>query len=144
MNKDPDRIINAITVEIRKLNEHDISEFSGDTLSKIGIRLAAYKAGLGEYVNASKKASWLAEKAFEEAKSNGYKRLREQGMTQKDAEFQRKLEASKEYQAMIDAKVVEDGMVGLSFNISDIIDAIKSRLIHAQMELKEQTSFGGS
>lgn len=132
-----EKIIELLGAEISKLNEHPIDEFSGDTLSRIGVRLASYKAGLGNYVASAKAESWRAEKALAEAKANGYKKLRAEGKTQGDAEQQRILEASDEYDAFIKAKEVEDRLVGLSYNISDLIDAIKSRLIHQQMELKE-------
>ena len=68
--------------------------------------------------------------------------IRNDGKTQGDAEQLRYLEASAEYDALITAKEAEDRLVGLSYNISDLIDAVKSRVIHQQMELKEQTSFG--
>jgi hypothetical protein len=134
---DPDDIIDALTAEISKLNEHPIDEFSGDTLSRIGVRLASYKAGLGNYVSSAKADSWRAEKALAEAKSNGYKKLRAEGKTQGDAEQLRTLETTEEYEQWVIAKEREDRLVGLSYNISDLIDAIKSRLIHQQMELKE-------
>lgn len=137
------QIIEALEAEIQKLNEHPIDEFSGDTLTRIGVRLAAYKAGLGSYVSNAKAESWTAEKAFAEAKANGYLKLRNDGKTQGDAEQLRVLEASAEYEAFIAAKETEDKLVGLSYNISDLIDAVKSRVIHQQMELKEQVSFGG-
>lgn len=138
-----EQIIQALEAEIRKLNEHDIDEFSGDTLTRIGVRLASYKAGLGSYVSNAKAESWRAEKAFTEAKANGYQKLRNDGKTQGDAEQLRVLEASAEYEAFISAKETEDKLVGLSYNISDLIDAVKSRVIHQQMELKEQTAFNG-
>ena len=138
-----EQIIQALEAEIRKLNEHDIDEFSGDTLTRIGVRLASYKAGLGAYVSNAKAESWRSEKAFTEAKANGYQKLRGDGKTQGDAEQLRVLEASAEYEAFINAKEIEDKLVGLSYNISDLIDAVKSRVIHQQMELKEQMSFNG-
>lgn len=138
-----EQIIQALEVEIRRLNEYNIDEFNGDTLTRIGVRLASYKAGLGSYVANAKAESWKAEKNFAEAKANGYLRLRDEGKSQGDAEQLRILEAKAEYEALISAKEVEDRLVGLSYNISDLIDAVKSRVIHQQMELKEQTAFGG-
>lgn len=137
------QIIEALEAEIQKLNEHAIDEFSGDTLTRIGVRLAAYKAGLGSYVANAKAEALRADKAFTEAKANGYLKLRNDGKTQGDAEQLRVLEASAEYDALITAKQAEDKLVGLSYNISDLIDAVKSRVIHQQMELKESTSFNG-
>src|SRR6218665_1369156 len=138
----PETIIEALTAEIAKLNEHPIDEFSGDTLSKVGVRLASYKAGLGSYVAEAKAASWRGEKAYIEAKAEGYKTLRAGGKTQGEAEQLRYLEASEQYEDWIVAKEIEDKLVGLSYNISDLIDAIKSRLIQIQMEMKESTIGG--
>lgn len=137
------QIIEALEAEIQKLNEHAIDEFSGDTLTRIGVRLASYKAGLGNYVANAKAESMRAEKSFTEAKALGYQKLRNDGKTQGDAEQLRYLEASAENEAFIAAKEAEDRLVGLSYNISDLIDAVKSRVIHQQMELKESTSFNG-
>lgn len=137
------QIIDALEAEIQKLNQYAIDEFSGDTLTRIGVRLAAYKAGLGNYVANAKSESLKAEKAFTEAKARGYLKLRDEGKTQGDAEQLRYLEASAEHEAHIAAKEIEDRLVGLSYNISDLIDAVKSRVIHQQMELKEQTHFNG-
>lgn len=138
-----EQIIEALEAEIRKLNEHAIDEFTGDTLTRVGVRLASYKAGLGSHVADAKARSWRAEKAFAEAKANGYKKLRDDGKSQGDAEQLRVLEASAEYDELIIAKELEDRLVGLSYNISDLIDAVKSRVIHQQMELKEQVAFNG-
>lgn len=138
-----EQLIEALEAEIRKLNEHAIDEFSGDTLTRIGVRLASYKAGLGSYVSNAKAEAWKAEREFSEAKAKGYQKLRGDGKSQGDAEQLRVLEASAEYEALIAAKEIEDKLVGLSYNISDLIDAVKSRVIHQQMELKESTSFNG-
>lgn len=137
------QIIEALEAEIQKLNANPIDEFSGDTLTRIGVRLAAYKAGLGTYVSNAKAESLRADKAYSEAKARGYQKLRSDGKTQGDAEQLRVLEASAEYDVLIAAKQTEDKLVGLSYNISDLIDAVKSRVIHQQMELKESVSFNG-
>lgn len=138
-----EKIIEALEAEIRNLNQYSVEDFTGDSLTRIGVKLACYKAGLGHYVSNAKADALLAEKQYTEAKALGYKRLREQGSTQGDAEQLRVLEASKEYDQLIKAKSNEDRLVGLSYNISNLIDAVKSRVIHQQMELKEATHFNG-
>lgn len=135
-------IVKALEAEIRKLNKYDIDEFTGDTLTRIGIRLASYKAGLGSYVANAKAESLRCEKNLSEAKAKAYQSLRDSGMSQGDSEQLRILQALDQYDAYINAKEMEDRLVGLSYNISDLVDAIKSRVIHQQMELKEATSFG--
>lgn len=140
---DVELIIELLQTEISKLNNNSIDEFSSDTLSKIGIRLASYKAGLGNYVASAKAETWKAEKSLSELKATVYQELRDSGKSQRDAEMTRGLdprimEASDKYCSV---KETEDRLVGLSYNISDLIDAIKSRLIHQQMELKESNVF---
>ena len=138
----PEELIEALNTEIGKLNEQPIDEFSGDTLSRIGVRLSSYKAGLGKHVSEAKAEAWRAEKALAEAKANGYQQMRNDGVSQGDAKETRITLVAEQYSDWIEKKKIEDQLVGLSFNISDVIDSIKSRLIHLQMELKESTHFG--
>lgn len=49
-----EEIVTAITEQIKLLNEQPLDNFSGDTLSRITVRLAAYKAGLGRYSTMAK------------------------------------------------------------------------------------------
>lgn len=132
-----ERVIELITEQIDLLNEQPLDDFSGDTLSRIGVRLASYKAGLGRHVTKARKAVWRAEKAFSEAKANGFRRLREQGYNSTESEQLRILEASAEYDALIEAQELEDKLTTLSYNVHDLIDSIKSRVINQQMELRE-------
>lgn len=134
---DAEKIINAITEQIDLLNRQSLDDYSGDALSKCAVRLASYKAGLGRHSTIAKKATWMAEKAFAEAKANGMKRLKETGVNSTDAKELKILEASAEYEALINAQELEDKIVTLSFNIHDLVDAIKSRVINVQMEMRE-------
>jgi len=129
-------IITLITNEIAKLNDHSLEDYSGDTLSRVAVRLANYKAGLGRYVADAKRDVWVAEKNYQTARASGYKRLRET-MSATDAKELKILEADKEYDAFIKAQEVESALSALSFNVHDLIDAIKSRLINLQMERQE-------
>lgn len=138
---DADKLIGLLTDEVKKLNEHPLDTYTGDTLSRVCVRLASYKAGLGQYVSDSKNDTWRAEKALAEAKANGYQSLRDEGKTQGDAESLKYTRCSDEYEAWIQAKTMEDRLVGLSLNIHDLIDSIKSRLIHLQMEIKESQTY---
>jgi hypothetical protein len=130
-------IVDAITVEIEKLNQQDLEHFSGDTLSRIGVRLAAYKAGLGKHSTIAKRATWMAEKAFKDAKAQEFQRLRADGKSAADANELKTLEVGAEYMEYIEAQVLEDRITTLSINVHDLIDSIKSRLIFCQMEKQE-------
>lgn len=136
-----EELVRLLNEEVKKLNEHPLDSFSGDTLSRVCVRLASYKAGLGAYVSDARGATWRAEKALAEAKANGYQKLRDEGKSQGDADSLRYTQCQYEYDTWIRAKELEDRLVGMSLNIHDLIDAIKSRLIHMQMELKESQTY---
>lgn len=130
-------VLKLITAEIEKLNAHPLDDYSGDTLSRIAVRLANYKAGLGRHVSEARKAKWQAEKNLQEAKARSYEKLKESGVNSTDSKELRILAVSDEYDAYIEAQSLEDQLSGLSFNVHDLIDAIKSRLINLQMERGE-------
>lgn len=132
-----EKLLELITAEIAKLNLHPLDEYSGDTLSRVAVRLASYKAGLGRHVTMAKKVVWLAEKDFSLAKANGFKKLKDNKVNSTDSKELKILEAVPEYEALIEAQELEDGLITLSYNVHDLIDAIKSRLINLQMEIRE-------
>jgi len=130
-------VVNLITAEIEKLNLHPLDDYSGDTLSRVAVRLASYKAGLGRHLNKARKATWQAEKILKLAKATSYQSLKESGINSTDAKELRILAVSEQYDAYIEAQSLEDQLNTLSFNVHDLIDAIKSRLINLQMEQRE-------
>jgi len=136
-----EELAELLVIEIGKLNQHKIEDYTGDTLSRVCVRLASYKAGLGAYVTEAKAASWDAERKLADKKARGYQELRDEGKTQGDAESLKITKCQQEYIEYIEAKKLEDKLVGLSLNIHDLIDAIKSRLIFLQMELKESQTY---
>jgi hypothetical protein len=132
-----EEVITKITEQIVILNRQPLEDFSGDTLSRVAVKLASYKAGLGSYSSEAKKASWVAEKNFREKKANEFKRLRDSGSSATDANELKLIYAGNEYNAFIEAQELEDKITTLSFNVHDLIDAIKSRVINVQMEARE-------
>jgi len=131
-----EKVLDLITEQIDKLNQHPLDDYSGDTLSRVAVRLASYKAGLGRHITIAKKAKWQAEKILQEAKANAYKRLKAE-VNSTDAKELKILEVGKEYDAYIEAQGWEEALTGVSYNLHDIIDSIKSRLINLQMEMRE-------
>lgn len=131
------KVINLITAELDKLNQQPLDQFSGDTLSKIGVRLAAYKAGMGVHSTIARKEMWVAEKRLKEAKGRAYQELRANGKGDGEAKALSILWIGNEYDEFIAAQEVEDKITTLSYNVHDLIDAIKSRLINLQMEKQE-------
>lgn len=49
-----EKLINDITEQIVILNDQPLESFSADTLTRVSVRLAAYKAGLGRYLTIAK------------------------------------------------------------------------------------------
>lgn len=129
-----------ITRDIETLNEQPIEGFSLDTLSRIAVRLASLKAGLGRYSTLAKEATWKAEKILQMAKAKEYKRLRDSGSNATDAKELKLLGVEREYTAYIEAQKLQDQITNLSYNVHDLIDSIKSRLISQQMERRESES----
>lgn len=137
---DAEQLINAITEEIDTLNQQPLEQFSGDTLTRVAVRLASLKAGLGRHSTIAKKDTWLAEQALRVAKATEYRRLRDSGSNATDAKELKILGVEREYKAYIEAQELEDKMVNLSYNVHDMIDSIKSRLINQQMEQRESAT----
>lgn len=129
-----EEIVNKITEQVELLNQHELDSLSGDTLSRIAVKLAAYKAGLGKHLALAKKATWIAEKNLKVAKAEAYKELRREKYGSGDAKEMKTLEVQKEMNELIEAQVMEDSISTLSYNVHDLIDSIKSRLINLQME----------
>lgn len=134
---DAEDVITKITEQIVVLNRQPLDDFSGDTLSRVAVKLASYKAGLGSHSTVAKKATWVAEKAFKVKKAEEFQRLRESGSSNAEANELKILYAGNEYDALITAQELEDKITTLIFNVHDLIDAIKSRVINQQMEMRE-------
>lgn len=130
-------IIEAITEDISLLNEHPLDDYSADTLSRIAVRLASRKAGLGRYVGEANKRLWNAEKAYKVKKAEAMLHYKSEGYNSTDAKELRILYAQDAYQKFVDAKVYADRIMALSYNIHDVIDSIKSRVINEQMDKQE-------
>lgn len=137
---DAEEVVLKITEQIDLLNGQPLDDFSGDTLSRLAVRLAAYKAGLGRHSTIAKKATWVAEKQLKMAKARAYQELRAEGQGDGAAKELKNLRIETEYDAYIEAQELEDKIVSLSFNVHDLIDAIKSRVINQQMEMRESNA----
>lgn len=132
-----DQLIEEIVKIVNLLSEQDMDEMSGDTLSRVAVKLASYKASLGTFRTQARRAVWDAEKSYELAKAEGYKAMRAEGTNSTDSKEMKKLRAADEMTALADAREMEVKVVGLSNDIHDLIDAIKGRVIHLQTERSE-------
>lgn len=122
---------------IDTLSEQDVSSLSGDTLSRLAVKLASYKASLGSSVAESKKIVLDAEADYKLARAEGYKKLRDDGVGSTDSDEMKHISAHDALSALNEARHKANLIVQLSMDCHDLIDAIKSRLIHLQTEKGE-------
>lgn len=136
-------LVSEILTIIDKVNEIDIADMSGDTLSRLAVRLASYKAGLGAYVAQAHREARQAEADYYEVRAEEYKRLREEeGRGSGDADELKRLGPTKEaLDAWNEAQYRADKLSQLSINIHDIIESVKTRIIGLQAERRESNVF---
>jgi hypothetical protein len=133
-------ILDKITEQVELLNGQPLEDFSGDTLSRLAVRLAAYKAGLGSHSTIAKRDTWQAEKCFKLAKAQAVIDLKSEGYNSTDAKELAITRATETYDILIEAQALEDRITTISINVHDLIDAIKSRVINVQMERSESNA----
>lgn len=140
---EPDKLVEEIYVIVRTIGEQTIDDLSGDTLSRLAVKLASYKASLGEYVSAAKRATNDAEAAYQVARGKAYAKLREQGKGTGDAGemWRSQEEAIEALTSFNEAKEQSDRITQLSIDCHDLIDGIKSRLIYLQTERGEHAVY---
>jgi hypothetical protein len=132
-----DELVDEIYTIIHTLSAQDMGDLSGDTLSRIAVKLASYKASLGEYVAEAKKLSWDAEADYQKSRAEAYQKLREDGKGATDADELKRKEAYESQKAWNKARLNAERISQLSLDCHDLIDSIKSRLIHLQTERTE-------
>lgn len=132
-----DELVKEILVVVNTLREQETGNLSGDTLSRLAVKLASYKASLGEYVADVKQLTNDAEAEYYRARATGYKKLRDEGTNSTDSEELKRLEAHDSFMAWNKAKHNEALITTLHRDCHDLIDGIKSRLIHLQFERGE-------
>lgn len=136
-----DELVNEILQVIHTLREHDMGSLSGDTLSRLAVKLASYKASLGEHVAVAKKLAWDAEAEYKRVRAEEYQRLRNDGKGSTDSEELKRLGSQEAFLAWNKAKYEESLINTLHNDCHDLIDGIKSRLIHLQSEMKESNVY---
>jgi hypothetical protein len=135
----PDELIKEIYTIVHTLREQDMGSLSGDTLSRLVVKLASYKASLGEIVSSAKRDALDAEAIYQEMRAKAYAKLRDAGKGSTDSdELKRKDEKVVDSLAVLNKEKYDaDRVTQLSLDCHDLIDAIKSRLIHLQTERSE-------
>lgn len=131
-----DELVKEILEIVKTLSKQDMGSLSGDTLSRLVLKLASYKASLGEPVAEAYKASLDAEAKYYEARAQEYKRLRDDGKNSTDAGELKHLNT----EAMLhwnESRYAFKRLSQLSVDCHDLIDSIRGRLITLGAEMKE-------
>lgn len=136
-----DELVKEVLDIVKTLREHDMGSLSGDTLSRLAVKLASYKASLGEYVAEAKKLAWDAEAEYYRKRAEVYQELRDSGKGSTDSEELKRLHSQEVFLAWNKAKYNEALINTLHKDCHDLIDGIKSRLIHLQSEGKESNAY---
>lgn len=136
-----DELVKEILHVINTLREQDTSSLSGDTLSRLAVKLASYKASLGEYVAEVRKLTLDAEAEYYRVRAEQYQLLRDSGKGSTDSDELKRLGSHESFMAWNNAKYNESLIVNLHKDCHDLIDGIKSRLIHLQFEKGESSVF---
>lgn len=136
-----DELVKEILAVVNTLREQEMGSLSGDTLSRLAVKLASYKASLGEYVADAKKLAWDAEAEYYRVRAIAYQKLRDEGKGSTDSEELKRLDSQESFLAWNKAKHNEALISTLHRDCHDLIDGIKSRLIQLQAEMKDTQVF---
>lgn len=137
----PDELVKEILVIVNTLREQHMEQLSGDTLSRLAVKLASYKASLGEHVSYAKRLQWDAEATYEARKAEAYKQLRDEGKGVGDASAMKAIEANEAYMAWNEAREQATLIATLHDDCHSLIEGIKSRLINLQSERNTSNVF---
>lgn len=136
-----DELVKEILHIVNTLREQDTGALSGDTLSRLAVKLASYKASLGEYVADVRKLTLDAEAEYYRVRAVSYQSLRDEGKGSTDSEELKRLGSHESFMAWNKAKYNETLITTLHRDCHDLIDGIKSRLIHLQAEGKDSNAY---
>jgi len=136
-----DSLVKEILTVVRTLSETELSNLSGDTLSRLAVKLASYKASLGEHVAEARNRVWEAEASYDLVRAESYSQLRDDGKGSTDASELKRIDAHDAFVALNEAKYNYERISTLHSDCHDLIDGIKSRLIHLQSERRESSVY---
>lgn len=132
-----DDTVKEILNIVNTLSEHDMGSLSQDTLSRLALKLASYKASLGEPVAFAHKQALDAEAKYQEARALAYRKLRDDGKGSTDASELKHLDSQEAFLAWNQARYTHRRLSQLSSDCHDLIDSIRGRLITLTTERKE-------
>lgn len=134
---DVNALVKEIYAIVNLLSEQKMESLSGDTLSRLAVKVASYKASLGEHVTTAKQVVWDADAAYKHAKAVAYKQYRDDGKGSTDAQEYKNLDAHEALLSLNSAKYQAELLTNLSMDCHDLIDSIKGRVINLQTERSE-------
>lgn len=132
-----DELVKEILKIVKTLSEQSMGDLSGDTLSRLVLKLASYKASLGEPVSEAFKDALDAEAAYYAARAVEYQKLRDSGKGSTDAGELKHIGTQKSFLDWNEAKYRHKRLAQLSTDCHDLIDSIRGRLILLQQERGE-------
>lgn len=138
---DVDKLVTEIITIVNILSEQEMSTLSGDTLSRLILKLASYKASLGEPVAQAYKDALDAEAEYQKARAVAYQQLRDDGKGSGDAGELKAMFVQEPFLAWNSARYTHKRLSQLSTDCHDLIDSIKGRLISLQQERSEANAF---
>lgn len=132
-----DTLVSEVLEIVHTLEAQRMETLSEDTLSRLILKLASYKASLGEHVADAYKSSLDAEAEYQAARAAEYQRLRNDGKGSTDAGELKNLAVKEQFLAW--NKQRRDFMLlnKLSVDCHDLIDSIRGRLINLHNERQE-------
>lgn len=133
---DAGELVTEILTIVNTLSSVEVASLSLDTLSRLAVKLASYKASLGEPLADAHRVMLDAEAQYYEARASEYGRLRDEGRGSTDAGELKHLHHDA-LDAWNDAKVRHSKLKQLSVDCHDLIEVIRGRLISLNSEQRE-------
>lgn len=132
-----DEIVNEVVTIVRTLSEQEMGSLSADTLSRLAVKLASYKASLGEHVSEAERAFLGAKAEYKLAKAEEFQRLRDDGKNSTDAGELKTIGAHASNVTYLEAEYAFKRLSRLSSDCHDLIEAIRGRTINLNQERSE-------
>lgn len=121
----------------KQFQDRSIFDFNGEQLSRVALKLAAYKVHLGEEEAQLRGNVEALDAAYDAIKDETFSRERASGKSIADAENQKRIQTEDIRQKLITARLRYRKISNLYSDCHVMIDAIKSRLIQMQQEKGE-------
>lgn len=135
--QDIDSVATEIMTIVGNLAANKIANLGGDMLSLLVLKLAAYKAFLGGHVAELRLTRDAADMAYIKARETAYMKHRKDGENVADSQAKRRIDAEDDYNAYIDAAYQYERIHNLHNDCRDMVEAMRSRLIHLQGERRD-------